>query len=93
MKNKVYYEARLNRNISRTPYGVKTVYKKGTVIDKFSEKTFNKLTVKNIDNQTDLSICEGMGVYEYFDLEKDIEFFKVTTITEVREYIVELPKK
>lgn len=93
-KNKVYYEARLNRNITRiTAYNIKRTYKKGTVIDTFSEKLFNMLTVKNISNQTNLSICEGHGVYEYFDLEKDIEFMKVTTTVSIRESIVKLKKK
>lgn len=90
---KIYhYEARLNRNISRTPYGSRTNFKKGTVIWDCTEKQFAKLTASNIGNQTNLSICTGHGVYEYFDLEKDIEFVRVETITKIKEKIVKLKK-
>jgi hypothetical protein len=91
MKIKTHYEARLNRNISRNNYG-KTTYKKGTLIWICTEKQFEKLTSKNIHNYTDFCICEGHGVYEYFDLEKDIEFVKVEIITKKKEKVVKLKK-
>ena len=90
MKTEIYYEARLNRNIRRTPYGRRTNYKKGTVIWDCSEKQFSKLRAENIHKLTNLSICEGHGVYEYFDLEKDIEFVKVTKVVTTKEKIVKL---
>ena len=92
MKSKIHYEARLNRNISRSPYGVRTNYKKGTVIWECTEKQFEKLTSNNIHEQTSLSICEGHGVYEYFNLEKDIEFVKIEILTTKKEIIVKLKK-
>ncbi len=92
MKFKVHYEARLNRNITRSVYGRKKVYKKGTVIWDCSDSKFQKLTKDNIDNETSLAICEGHGVYEYFDLEKDIEFFRVETIVKRKEKVVKLKK-
>jgi hypothetical protein len=91
-KKKVYYEARLNRNISRSSYGGKKIYKKGTVIWDCTEKQFEKTTAKNIDNYTSLCICEGHGVYEYFDLEIDIEFVRVEKITTTKEKVVKLKK-
>jgi len=90
MKSIVTYEARLSRDIKRTPYGIKRVYKKGKVIWECSEKTFLKLTKKSLSSKTDLAICEGMGVYEYFYLETDIEFFRVETITTKKEKRVKL---
>ena len=90
MKKTVKYEARLNRNIKRTPYGVNRTYKRGTVICDFTEKQFLKLTKANISKQTDLSICEGHGVYEYFDLENDIEFFRVEIVVTKKEKLVKL---
>lgn len=77
----VKYEARLNRTITRYPYNKKTIYLKGTVIWDCGEKTFNKITKDNLHMHTSLGICEGYGVYEYFDLDKDIEFVKITTRT------------
>lgn len=91
MKSTVYYEARLKKNIKRTPYGVSTVYKKGTVVWDCSEKQFQKLTADNIHHQTSLGICEGHGVYEYFDLE-DIEFFRVEKIVRLKERVVKFKK-
>lgn len=90
MKPKTHYEARLKRNITRKVYGSRKTYKKGTVIWNCTEKQFEKLTSNNIRDQTNLSVCEGHGYYEYFDLEKDIEFVKVQIITNVRESIVQL---
>lgn len=87
---KTHYEARLNRNITRKPYGLKTIYKKGTVIWSCTDKKFAKLTKKNIENETHLCICEGQGVYEYFDLEKDIEFVKVDVIVTKKEKVVKI---
>lgn len=91
MKIKIHYEARLNRNITRTLYN-KKVYKKGTVVCDFTESTFKKLTAKNIDRYTDLGICEGHGTNEYFDLETDIEFFKVEKIIKIKQTKVKLKK-
>jgi len=88
----VRYEARLNRNIERTPYGVKMVYKKGTVIYTCDEKTFKTLTKKNLCQRTSLASCEGHGVYEYFDLD-DIRFVKVTTVKKTTEKTVKLKDK
>lgn len=85
----ITYEARLNKRKVGFSYGTNTYYKKGLLIEKFSEKTFNKLTLKNIDDYTDLCICEGHGVYEYFDL-KDIDFIKVTKIITYIETKVKL---
>ncbi len=76
MKYKVHYEARLNRNISRTHY-TKTTYKKGTLICKFTEEEFIRLTLKNVDNHFSPQITLGHGVAEYFDIEKDIDFVRV----------------
>ncbi len=90
MKNKVIYEARLNRNINRTSYGKRIVYKKGSVIFDCNEKQFNKITADNIHMQTSLGICEGHGIYEYFDLEKDIEFVRVESKIVKKEKIVKL---
>lgn len=92
MNTKVHYEARLNRNISRSPYGVRINYKKGTVVWDCTKKQFEKLTAENINNQTSLFLCEGHGVYEYFDLEKDIEFVKVQTVITTKETVVKLKK-
>ena len=89
MKKKIHYEFRLNRNISRSLYQRKT-YKKGTIIWDCTEIQFKKLKSINIKNFTDLSICEGHGVYEYFDLKKDIEIIKVETIVTKKENIVKL---
>lgn len=80
-KNKIHFEARLKRAILRTPYGMRKIYKKGTLIVEFSEKQFKSITSENIHKYTDLCLCEGHGVYEYFDLEKDIEFVQVEIIT------------
>jgi hypothetical protein len=90
----IKYVARLKREITRTPYFVKTIYKSGTVICEFTEKQFVKLTSKNIYRYNSLSICEGHGVYEYFDLETDIEFVKITTTTTTnkKEVLVKLKK-
>lgn len=89
MKNKVHYEARLNRNISRTYYTKKT-YKKGTLIATFSATEFGKLTLKNIDNYFHPQITLGHGASEYFDVEKDIDFVKVETVVKTKEKIVKL---
>ncbi len=78
-KSKIHYEARLNSNKSRMSYGKRINYKKGTVISTYTETQFKKITVENIDKYDSLSICTGFGSYEYFDLEKDIEFVKVET--------------
>lgn len=93
MSDKIHYEARLNRNIRRNPYGVWKTYKKGTVVEKFSKSEFEKMTEKNVDNYFTPCICEGHGVYEYFDMEKDIDFVKIETITETREVKMNLRKK
>ena len=91
-KSEIYFEARLNRNITRRPYGRKTIYKKGKVVYDCSDKQFSKLTASNIHKRTDLCLCEGHGVYEYFDLDKDIEFVKVEITTITKEKIVKLKK-
>jgi len=92
MAIKIKYEARLKKGIKRKPYGLNRVYKKGTVIYDCTEKVFEKLTADNIHNKTNLSICEGYGVYEYFDLE-DIEFFRVETVTTTTDFSVNLKTK
>jgi hypothetical protein len=86
---KIHYEERLSRNITRTYY-TKNIYKKGTLISQFTEKQFQKLTLKNIDNYFRPQITFGHGVAEYFDVEKDIEFVKVITYTKTKEKIVKL---
>jgi len=91
-KTKIHYEARLKRNIKREPYNRTVVYKKGLVLWDCSEKLFAKLTKDNIHKWVDFCVCEGHGVYEYFDLEKDIQFFKVETTTKVTEKPVKLKK-
>ena len=90
MKNTVKIEARLNRNITRSVYGNNKVYKKGTVIWDCTEAMFSKLTETSISNHTDLCICEGHGVYEYFDLETDIEFIRVEVVQQQIEKLVTL---
>ncbi len=85
---KVHYEARLNRNISIGG----TKYKKGTVVFMCPDRTFEKLTTENIHKITSFSICEGYGRYEYFDLKKDIEFFKVEIIITQKEIPIKLKK-
>lgn len=90
MKKNIIYEARLNRNIKKFSYGSNRLYKKGTIIWSCPEKTFKKLTKSNIDDHTGLCICEGHGSYQYFDLEKDIEFFKVETVVRKKESLVKL---
>lgn len=92
MKNKVYIEVRLNKNIIRFPYNIKTIYKKELVIEKFTEKEFNKLNEKNIDKYFSPQICEGMGVYEYFNIE-DIKFIRIEKIIKIKEKIIKLNKK
>lgn len=89
MQNKIHYEARLNRNIIRTYY-TRTTYKKGTLIATFSEKQFQKFTLKNIDNHFHPQITIGHGAAEYFDVEKDIDFFKVVTVIKTKEKVVKL---
>lgn len=92
MKNKIHYEARLNRNISRTYY-TKTTYKKGTLIASFSESQFLKFTLKNIDNYFHPQIVLGHGAAEYFDVEKDIDFVRIETVTKTKEKVVKLNSK
>jgi len=89
MKEKIHYEARLNRNIRREYY-TWTTYKKGTLISKFGQKEFEKLTLKNIDNYFSPQITLGHGAAEYFDVEKDIDFVKVITYTKTKKKIVKL---
>ena len=89
MKEQIHYEARLNRNIRRNYY-TWTTYKKGRVIAKFGQKTFEKFTLKNIDNHFSPQITLGHGACEYFDVEKDIDFVKVITYTKTKEKIVKL---
>lgn len=91
MKHKIHYEARLNRNIRRQYYSW-TTYKKGTLIEKFSQKEFEKLTLKNIDDYFSPQIILGHGVAEYFDVEKDIDFIQVITYTKTKEKTVKLKK-
>lgn len=86
---RVHYEARLNRNITRDWYG-KTVYKKGTLISNFTEKEFAKLNKKTKRSEYSPQITRGHGVSEYFDIEKDIEFVKVTTSKTIKEQTVKL---
>lgn len=86
---KVHYEARLSRNISRTYY-TRKVYKKGTFICAFTQKEFEKLTLKNIDNHFIPQITIGHGVAEYFDVKKDIDFVKIVTIKKTTEEVVKL---
>jgi len=90
MAKKINYEARLKRNVSRISFGKKTIYKKGTLIWSFPEKIFNKITAKNISRYTSLSICEGHGIFKYFNLDKDIEFVKIEVVTSKKEKIVKL---
>lgn len=89
MKEKIHYEARLNRNIRRKLYSW-TTYKKGTLIAKFEQKQFEKFTLKNIGNYFSPQITIGHGSAEYFDVEKDIDFVKVITYTKTKEKIVKL---
>ncbi len=90
-KIEVHYEARLNRNISRTYY-TRTTYKKGTLIAIFEQEQFEKLTLKNIGNYFHPQITMGHGSAEYFDIEKDIEFFKVETVKTKNETPVKIKK-
>jgi hypothetical protein len=92
MKKTILYQARLKRNITRYPYGTKKTYKKGTMIDEFTEKIFLSMTSNNYTKHTSLCICEGFNVYEYFDLE-DIEFVKITTTIKITTKIVKLNDK
>lgn len=85
----IHYEAKLNKNIKRKYYSW-TTYKKGTLICKFTEKQFEKFTLKNIDNYFSPQITLGHGAAEYFDVETDIEFFKITTCTKTKKQIVKL---
>ncbi len=89
MADKTHYEARLNKSIKRTLY-TPTTYKKGTLISKFTQKEFEKFTKKNISNYFSPQITLGHGSAEYFDVEKDIVFVKVTTVTTTKENIVKL---
>jgi len=89
MKTKIHYEARLNRNIRRKYYSW-TTYKKGLLIERFGQKEFEKLTLKNIDEWFSPQITLGHGAAEYFDVEKDIDFIKVTTYTNTKEKKVKL---
>lgn len=89
MKNKIHYEARLNRNIIRTNY-VRTTYKKGKLISIFTQKEFEKLTLKNIDDYFSPEITIGHGNTEYFDVKEDIDFFKVIKYTRTSEKLVKL---
>ncbi len=89
MINKTHYEARLNKSIKRTLY-TSTTYKKGTLIAKFTQKEFEKFTKKNISNYFSPQITLGHGSAEYFDVEKDIDFVKVVTVTTTKETIVKL---
>lgn len=96
-KETIIYEARLNKNISRTQYNVKTIYKKGTIIWFCNKKIFKKLNKRNIYQYTGLYIIgrNSFGVYEYFNLEEDIVFVKVkTTIVKTeKETVVFLKDK
>lgn len=89
MGNKIHYEARLNRNISRTYYS-RTTYKKGRLIARFTQKEFEKFTFENIGNYFSPQIVLGHGAAEYFDVKKDIDFVKVVTYTKTKEKIVKL---
>lgn len=92
----VKYEARLNRNIKRNVYGGNKVYKKGKVIWSCSERLFKQFKNKeHMEDYFDTSICEGHGVYEYFDLQKDIEFVAVKkeTIVKTSQKPIKLNKK
>jgi len=91
MKQNIHYEARLNKNIRREYY-TWTTYKKGRLICRFTQKQFEKFTMKNIDNYFSPQITLGHGVAEYFDVEKDIVFVKVITYTKKKETIVKLKK-
>lgn len=86
---RVHYEARLSRNVTRMNYS-KTIYSKGTLIAPFTEKEFNRLNKKNIRDYFIPQITVGHGNSEYFDIEKDIEFIKVTTSKIIREQTVKL---
>jgi hypothetical protein len=85
----VHYEARLSRNVTRTHYA-KTVYSKGVLIERFTEKEFNRLNKKNISTHFHPQITLGHGASEYFDIKKDIEFVKVTTSKTIKEQAVKL---
>lgn len=84
MKNRIIlnikYEVRLKKNIKRIVHGSLTTYKKGTLIDTFSQPLWKKLNSKNFNDFSSLCICEGHGVYEYFSME-DVDFFRVSSKT------------
>lgn len=89
MNEKIHYEARLNKNIRREYY-TWTTYKKGTLISRFGQKEFEKFTIKNIDNYFSPQITLGHGAAEYFDVEEDIDFFKVITYTKSKKTKIKL---
>lgn len=93
MNINTYYEARLKKSVDKKPYGKfgnKKRYVKGTIIQIFSAKQFNKLTAKNLTDNTVLSITEGHGVYVDFNVKKHIEFVRVQTI--IKKKIIKLKK-
>jgi hypothetical protein len=73
---KIEFHAILDKAIVRHRF---TFFKKGEVAFKLSKKEFKKLTPNNIKKYTNIKIVVGHGVYEEFELEKDISFLKVET--------------
>lgn len=93
-KLNISYEVVLNKNIKINVYGYNKTYRKGLIITSFTKNEFERVfkNAETVEDNFTPCVCEGHGVYEYFNW-KDLDVVKVETVIKTKKTLVKSVKK